>query len=127
MDEAHSQDGYHKIAVAVITALLVAAIGQGVVVWRDNSVLSASLEDLQRAVDANTETLRALAQQAHANSIHRIEHEKQAERWIDKIIENERNIHALQNQPTARPDPFTGSDGRELQRQIDELKKKVTP
>jgi len=120
MDEQH----FHKFAITVITALLLAAIGQGLILWRDNSVLSVGMEELRHAVDANTDTIRALAQQAHANSIHRIEHEKQAERWINQIIENGRAIHDLQQQPGARPDPFTGSQGRELQRQIDELKKR---
>jgi hypothetical protein len=125
MDERQSNEsGYYKIAVAVISALLVAAIGQGVVVWRDNSVLSSGLEELRRAVDANTDSLRAIAQQAHANSIHRLEHEKQAERWIDKILENEHNIHALQQQPAARPDPFTGTEGRELERRLRVLESK---
>jgi hypothetical protein len=115
------QDGYAKIAVAVITALLTAAIGQGIVVWRDNSVLSARMEDLQRAVDGNTITLRAIAEQAHANSIHRTEHEKNAQQWINKIIENERDIHALQSNANARKDPFTGSEGRELEQRIRRL------
>jgi hypothetical protein len=115
------QDGYAKIAVAVITALLTAAIGQGIVVWRDNSVITARLEDVQRAVDANTNSMRAIAEQSHANSIHRIEHEKNAQQWINKIIENERDIHALQSSAAARKDPFTGSEGRELERRIKAL------
>jgi hypothetical protein len=115
------QDGYAKIAVAVITALLTAAIGQGIVVWRDNSVIASRVEDLQRAVDGNTNSLRAIAEQSHANSIHRVEHEKNARHWIDKIIENEQSIHALQNIAGARKDPFTGSEGRELEQRIRKL------
>jgi hypothetical protein len=120
MDDGDHNDqfGYYKVAVAVFSALLVAAIGQGIIVWRDNSVLSVGLEDLQRAVDANTATIRVIAEQAYANSIHRVEHEKQADRWIAKILENERSIHSLQQQPSARPDPFTGTEGRELERRI---------
>jgi hypothetical protein len=120
-DSKLPQDGYAKIAVAVVTALLTAAIGQGIVVWRDNSVLSARVEDLQRAVDGNTNSLRTIAEQSHTNSIHRIEHEKNAQQWINKIIENEQDIHALQSNAAARKDPFTGSEGRQLEQRIKAL------
>ena len=119
MDDENER-GYYKIGVAVVSALLVAAIGQGVVVWRDNSVLSSSVEDIQRAVDAIALTQRNLAEQSHANTIHRLEHEKQAARWIDKILENERDIHAMQ-QRNFRPDPFTGAQGRDLDRRLKAL------
>jgi hypothetical protein len=117
-DESSNQDGYIKIAVAIVSALLVSAIGQGIVVWRDNSVLSAGLEDLRSAVDTNTNTLRVIAEQSSENSVHRIEHERQADFWINRIEQNTRELHALQRQPSARPDPFTGTEGRELERRI---------
>jgi hypothetical protein len=79
------------------------------------------MEDVQRAVDANTNSMRAIAEQSHANSIHRIEHEKNAQQWINKIIENERDIHALQSNANARKDPFTGTEGRQLEQRIRRL------
>ena len=126
MSESHSeepsvQSGYIKVAVSVITALLVAAIGQGIVVWRDNSVLSTSVESLQRAVEANSAALRVLAQQSAENTIYRAEHVRSAEEWYRRIKELEHDVHSLQRQPNARPDPFTGTEGRELERRIRKL------
>ena len=120
-EEPSLQSGYIKVAVSVITALLVAAIGQGIVVWRDNSVLSAGVESLQRAVEANTAALRVLAQQSAENTIYRAEHARSAEEWYRRISELEHDVHSLQRQPSARPDPFTGTEGRELERRIRKL------
>ena len=120
-EESSLQSGYIKVAVSVITALLVAAIGQGIVVWRDNSVLSASVESIQRAVEANSAALRVLGQQCSENTIYRVEHVKNAEEWYRRIKELEHDVHSLQRQPNARPDSFTGTEGRELEKRIRKL------
>ena len=118
MDDENEQQGYIKVAVAVVSALLVAAIGQGIMVWRDNAVLSTGVEELRRAVDTNTNTLRVVAEQSSANTVHRLEHERQSSFWIARIEQNTREIHALQREPAARSDPFTGTEGRTLERRI---------
>jgi hypothetical protein len=120
-DDQASQGGYAKIVVAVFTALLIAAIGQGVVAWRDIAVVAHSVQELRDTYITDAATLAAIAQQAHANSIHRVEHEKQAERWIDKILENERRIQRIETNTSARPDPFTGTEGRALRYRIEKL------
>ena len=119
-----SHPGYSKSVFTIITALLVGAIGQGIVVWRDNSLLSANIESLQRAVDANSAALRVLAQQSAENTVYRAEHIKNAEEWYRRINELERDVHSLQRQPAARPDPFTGTEGRELEKRIRKLEGK---
>ena len=60
-------------------------------------------------------------------------HSEEANRWKDEIVQNRKAISILQQEiaklradPQSRPDPFTGSDAknmrRELQKQIDELR-----
>ena len=120
MDD-EGQAGAYKVAIAVFTALLVTAIGQGVLVWRDASVLSSRVAELRHAVDANTESLRVLGQIANANAIHRQEHERSAARWIKQIEQNERDLQDLLRNSGARPDPFTGTQGRALDDRIRKL------
>jgi hypothetical protein len=48
-------------------------------------------------------------------------HEKTAGEWKQRIIENERALRQLQTAPSARPDPFTGSEGRQLEYRIERL------
>ena len=118
------QDGFVKFATFIIPAfiaVLVAMAGQGVLAWRDIAVLNHSVEKLANTYITDATTLASIAQQAHANSIHREEHERSAERWIDKILENERDIHSLQTDSASRKDPFTGSEGAELRRRIEAL------
>jgi hypothetical protein len=123
-NDPEQQSGYTKIAAAVITALLVAAIGQGVLVWRDIAVLAHTVKDLRDTYITDAATLAAIAEQAHANSIHRIEHKEQAERYIRKIEANERAIIQLQVNTSSRADPFTGSEGAELRDRIERLEQK---
>jgi hypothetical protein len=118
------QDGFSRFAAIIVPAfiaVLVAMAGQGVLAWRDIAVLNHSVEELANTYITDAATLAAIAQQAHANSIHREEHERSAERWIDKILENERAIHSLQTDAAARKDPFTGTEGAELRRRIEAL------
>ena len=121
MDDDSAQAGTYKVAIAIFTALLTAAIGQGILVWRDASVLSSRVSELRSAVDANTESLRVLGQIANSNAIHRYEHERQADHWIKQIEENERNVQDLLRNSGARPDPFTGTQGRALDDRIRRL------
>lgn len=55
----------------------------------------------------------------------RCEQERTAAIWIERIKDNASAIHELEQQvsrlqavPTARPDPFTGTQGRELERRL---------
>lgn len=126
----HGQDGWAKLTAFVIPAfiaVLVAMAGQGVLAWRDIAVLNHSVEELANTYITDAATLAAIAQQAHANSIHREEHERQSQRWIDKILENERAILGLQRDAGARADPFTGTEGADLRRRIERLESKVYP
>ena len=59
------------------------------------------------------------------NTAHRLEHDHQAQQWIDQIKENritvrklESIVASLRTVPSERPDPFTGTEGSALERRI---------
>ena len=65
-----------------------------------------------------------------ANSAHRVEHESESEYWVGEIRSNtnairviEQRVAELRSVPQARPDPFTGTDGRKLRERIERLER----
>ncbi len=48
-------------------------------------------------------------------------HEKSAGEWKQRILENERALRQMRTSPEARPDPFTGTEGRQLEMRIERL------
>jgi len=83
--------------------------------------LSHSVAELRDTYVTDAATLAAIAQQAHANSIHRAEHERNFDRTIKKVEANERAIIELRVNTQSRADPFTGSEGAELRTRIQRL------
>ena len=45
-------------------------------------------------------------------------HDEESHTWKDRINRNEQVLVELRTNAAARPDPFTGSDGRELEKRI---------
>jgi hypothetical protein len=131
----HEQNGYAKLAVGAVATLLVASIGQGFLAWRDLAVLNATVEelaadhardirDIRERYSLDAATLAAIAEQTHANSIHRVEHDKSAEHWIGQIKDNTRSVRKLEQDPNARRDPFTGTEGKALEDRIKALERR---
>jgi hypothetical protein len=122
------QDGFSRFAAIIVPAfiaVLVAMAGQGVLAWRDIAILNHTVKELADTYVTDIATLAAIAEQAHANTIHRVEHERQAARYIAKIEVNERAIIELQSNARARPDPFTGTDGDKLRHRIERLEQET--
>ena len=76
------------------------------------------ISDLDSAVTSNTE--------------HRLIHDEQSKHWISQILRNlddvrqlERDLAELRSVPSARPDPFTGSEGNALERRIHDLESMI--
>mgnify|MGYP001547381064 CR=1 FL=1 len=67
--------------------------------------------------------LRQLRVDVAENSAHRVEHDRNAEEWKQRIRLNESGLRELTNNASARPDPFTGTEGRQLERRIDILER----
>lgn len=53
------------------------------------------------------------------------EHEKQSEFWKRKIEDNNRLVTDLSTSARSRPDPFTGTDGKELRKLIDSNERRL--
>jgi len=122
------EEGWVKLAAAGLISAAVASGGAVAVSWRDLGVLQSDIGVLHSATDSLATELRQLentlsiiARQTAENSIHRVEHEKQADRWIAQILENEAAIHELIRVSAKRADPFTGTQGRELDERIKRL------
>ena len=124
MADEQQNPQWYKTLLGVVIALLITAAGNGVIAWSDLRNLRDSVARIESDVDIVDATLAAIASQAHANTIHRVEHDKSAERWINQILENEREIHLLQRAPEARPDPFTGTEGAALRGRIERLEQR---
>ena len=121
MADEQQNPQWYKTLLGVVIALLIAAAGNGVIAWSDLRNLRDSVARLESDVDIVDSTLATIAAQAHANTIHRVEHDRNAERWINQILENERDIREFQRAPKARPDPFTGTEGAALRSRIEQL------
>lgn len=115
------QSGSIKVAIAVAGALVVAAVTNGVALWSDVRLLSAAVARMESDLTELDATLARIAIETSANTVHRAEHERQSERWIEQIERNRDAIEALKEKPSARPDPFTGTEGRALSDRIERL------
>ena len=126
------QSGTISKAVAVVGGLLTSALlvagGHGILTWSDVRSLRADVARVESNLNVTDNTIAVVAAEANANSIHRIEHEKQAEKEIRRIDANEtrslRNqflLERLRENPAARPDPFTGTEGADLRRRVEHL------
>jgi hypothetical protein len=123
MNEDEKQKGFFRLTETLVPTLLGALLINGVVAWSDLRVLAGSVKELRDSYVTDIATLAAIAEQAHANTIHRVEHERQAERYIAKIEANERAIIELRTNSKSRPDPFTGTEGRALRDRIEKLER----
>lgn len=85
------------------------------------------LNDCVKRVEC--EAVRAILH-AHELRVTKLEtelasHQDMARERIDRINELEREVRRVTTQPTARPDPFTGSEGRVLRDQIETLQRQM--
>ena len=124
-------DGIPAAITTAISALLLAS-GQLWITVRDHnhkiSELESSLESLARcASQSECEQVRAILNAMDARlavaETHVAAHERSADEWKQRIIENERELRGLMQSPAARPDPFTGTEGRELEQRIQQLER----
>lgn len=107
-------------AVAAVAASLFVAVG-GYVITEHG-----------RRLDGKDLRITALEIQFAAAREHIAEHDSSAAHWIGVIGELQRQerdtkirLSKLETKPSARPDPFTGSDGKKLEGMINELRRQV--
>lgn len=108
--------------IAVGTIIPIAAFLFTVFVWGHTVFVDLIdwIVDLDRNVAINTERGK--------------ESDKRFERQFSEIIINRNNIRQIERDladlrsvPSARPDPFTGSQGRALEQRLDHLEQSVKP
>ena len=130
-----------------VPELVLAAIGGfGVLIfsiWLSNRDLLDRFNDVDAYIAADRTHMESLADcvkrseceavrailHAHELRVTKLEsefvgHEKLARERIERIQAIESEVRRMATSPTARPDPFTGSQGRELEDRIRELEKR---
>lgn len=80
-------------------------------------------ESLAEHVHANDARLRGLSESVTRALEHVESHNTEANYWKTRIETNTDRITELTSNANARPDPFTGTQGRELERRIDQLER----
>lgn len=86
-------------------------------------VVGYEYRNLAARVDRIVNDLNAIAIVTAENRLHRENHDRTSNYWISEIEKLRANVHELQVNPTARKDPFTGTEGRDLARRIQRLER----
>lgn len=85
------------------------------------SQLTARLLEYSSRKRALTAQVSKLGREVSSVHEHVTEHDRSAQEWKDRIASNEKRLHILSSSSTARPDPFTGTQGRVLERRLDQV------
>lgn len=115
------QSGSIKVVIAVAGALVVAAVSNGVAVWSDVRLLSSAVSRIESDLGTLDAALTRLSVESSANSVHRVEHQRQSDQWIRQIERNRDAIAEIKEKASARADPFTETEGRALRDRIERL------
>ena len=91
-------------------------VGLGTVLWY-------MLIHLQAEGESTSREVRALMVSAAKIEKHIESHDMQSSIWIDKILRNEQKIIEIKTNAAARKDPFTGEEGRVLERRVRAVEK----
>ena len=135
-------DKVPQLVVGTLTALVVFSFTG----WITDRDLSAAVVALQEYVTKDATHMERLADcvkrpecEAVRAAVHSIElrlgkveadwinHQTLSEERKDRILELEREVRELTTNANARPDPFTGTMGRELSRRIERLEQIERP
>jgi hypothetical protein len=127
--------GLNTSAIVALGGLVVAVLYAGWVIGSlYNDILNVAHEQtterlckriLECPVCDKLQTLATEAKTAIAESRHHIDsHNAESGEWKRRIIVLEDKVYGLSTKATTRPDPFTGTMGRELEERIKELERK---
>lgn len=82
-------------------------------------------DQLRRVVERLGDDVSELRLMSEANALERKAHDTRADYWIAVIDKTRDQVQELRENARARPDPFTGEDGRKLQTLVDAMKQEV--
>ena len=102
------------MVVALMAALSAAGVTGGLIAWRDVGIVRADILIHHAELQRQRTVLEDIDARCRTNTVSR----ERNERVIDRL---EREVSELRNHPTARPDPFTGTEGRALRDRIERL------
>jgi hypothetical protein len=110
-----------KILFAFVLGLAGSALGVGLLSWRDIALTGQSVGELERRVGAVETAVQSIGVENTTNSLARVDHKYllgKLQETIDRIRDD---VSALKTKAGARTDPFTGTEGRVLEKRIDRL------
>jgi hypothetical protein len=113
-----------KVLFVFVLGLAGSALSVGLLSWRDIALTGQSLGHVERRVGALETAVQSIAVENTTNSLARADHKYQIEKlsaWIDRLRDD---MSSITTKPSARPDPFTGTEGRALERRLDRLEGK---
>jgi hypothetical protein len=97
-----------------MAALSAAGVTGGLIAWRDVGIVRADILIHHEELVRHRAMLDDIDGRCRTNTVSR----ERNERIIDRL---EREVSELRNHPQARPDPFTGTEGRALRDRIERL------
>jgi hypothetical protein len=112
-----------KVLLAFVLGLSGSALGVGLVSWRDLALTGQSVGDLERRVSDVEVLASAVATENVANSLAREDFKFAINKLHDSLDKLKDAVSDLKSKPGSRPDPFTGSEGRELEERIRALER----
>ena len=124
MPTSAEPSGWTKGAVWVLGLVVPLAIsGLGVLAHVDRDNSRRQLESIDGRLEASEGVVSGLTVSVARSLEHVEQHKKQSEYWIGRIEKNTEELNLLRTKSSARPDPFTGTQGRVLERRIDALER----
>jgi hypothetical protein len=112
-----------KILLVFFLGLAGSALSVSLLSWRDLALTGQSLSDCTRRIAAVEVLAAAIATENTINSLARTDHKAELGRIGNLLDRLREDVATLKQQPTARPDPFTGTQGRELEERIRQLER----
>ena len=103
-----SEEKRTQLFITVVGVLLAGFIS---VLWSMFSDIDDGLGKLEVEVSGYSHTLIKIQE-------HVFNHDKEQDIWVNRILSNVDAIDALRNKVSARKDPFSGTEGRELDHRI---------
>ena len=103
-----SEEKRTQLFITVVGVLLAGFIS---VLWSMFSGIEDELKNLDSEVSEYSHTLIQIQE-------HVISHDKEKDIWVGRILRNVDSIDDLRNNVSARQDPFSGAEGKDLERRI---------
>jgi len=113
-----------EFLISAAIAAGVSSIGIGILSWRDLALADQRLRDVERRITYIETVMPGIVAENGVNSLERVHTKHVLDKLVAQMETVRDDVSALKQKPAARPDPFTGSEGRELEKRIRDLEGK---